>query len=343
MDIVKKPRDSGPDRAEVCRFKAKLAKYQASNEDTFMGMILPYFMKDERWVPASKISGPMAFSHVEIQQPAGQTPAQLPTSRCEKYAEMAKLGEEEDHVSVEFDSDGMVTNLNRDFVCVLPFFGFSENGQLADDLNKRMMKAAKFTNPRPDRTFGVSSEKLPWPSDFPIPSAIVAMLEVIRACYHIFLIVEGKSYGGSIAEARNQAARGGSIVVHAERMVRAKLGMPDKPGADMNTFIFSLVVTPESLEIWLHWAEVHTHHHDPKHPEVPPKQPTFHMNCIWTSVLNDPSGQNLGSIRKTLHNIMDWGLGERLIGLRPVHDAIQRYAEAYDPVTGNVSKKQKKS
>ncbi len=126
-------------------------------------------------------------------------------------------------------------------------------------------------------------------------------------------------------------------------MVRAKLGMPDKPGADMNTFMFSVVVTPESLEIWLHWAEVHTPHPDPEHPEVPPKRPTFHMNCIWTSVLNDPSGQNLGSIRKTLHNIMDWGLGERLIGLRPVYDAIKRYAEAYDPVTGNVSKKQKKS
>ncbi|KAL8724424.1 MAG: hypothetical protein Q9166_007962 [cf. Caloplaca sp. 2 TL-2023] len=339
LAIIEKPRMSDPKEVEITRYRAKLDKYQNANEDTFLHMILPSFIKDERWVPASRTSGPTTLSHVEIQQPASQTPAELPASEREKYANWARLEDKENYVAVEFDSDGMVTNVNRDFLRVLPFPNTSDNGQWSDDLNKRMMKAAHITNPRPDRTFGVSRGKLPWPEDTPIPPAIAVMLEVIRSCYHIFLILEGKSFGGIISEARNQSARGGSIAIHYERVVRAMLGMPDEPGADMDTFMFSVVVTPESLEIWLNWAEVHPH---PQHPEEPLKQPTFHMNCIWASVLNDPSKKNLGQIRKRLHNIMDWGLGERLKGLQPLYDAIKRHADEHDhPAKGHIQKKPK--
>ncbi|KAL8659043.1 MAG: hypothetical protein Q9202_007306 [Teloschistes flavicans] len=303
MAVINKPRDSFPNTNDVEMFQAKLKTYENSNEDTLLLQILPFYIREARWVPASS-SGPLEpaiFRYVLIEQPADSP--QSNKSDVEKVAEQASLTESEDRVSVSFFKSGMLEFANRNFSQPIPFFS-DETVKLDRNVNKAMEKDAKMTCPRPDRTFGVNPMKITWPSGFTMPRELQLLMEVVRSCYYIFLIVEGKSSGGNISVARNQACRGGAISIYMERSLRVKLDIPEKPGADLTTMMFSVVITDQVVEIWIHWAEVHGP--NPKDLSEPLQRPTYHMHCVFVEVL-----QKVGPIRRAIHNILDWGVGER--------------------------------
>lgn len=330
-------RDSAPSSEVIARYNAKLKTYRNLNEDTFMSEIIPMLFGEERWVPASQ---PLTSQHVQIEQSGDKAATQLPTAESNHLARMAQLLPTEDQVSVAFYDSGMMTITNRDFSRSLPFLN-DDASKFHPDLNRALMKVAGITNPRPDKAFAVCPDRIKWPGSFAIPAAIRVMLEVVRACLHAFLFLEGKSADGSIVKARNQASRGGALIVNAERQVSDLVGISERPGADLRTFMFSVVLMPDMLEIWVHWAEVHDNRPDARDPNKVPLRPTYHMNQVFETTLRDRQDGTLGKIRRILHNIMDWGLGARLEKFKPVHEAIVEYAHSHDPITGVSLKKPK--
>ncbi|KAL9024249.1 MAG: hypothetical protein Q9196_006653 [Gyalolechia fulgens] len=183
-----------------------------------------------------------------------------------------------------------------------------------------MKKDTHMTNPKPDRAFAVDVEKLPWPSNFAIPARIVALTDVVRSCCHPFALWEARSDKdkGSLAGARNQACRGGATLQYWERHLRAELGQPDVVGPVRRTFVFSIVSSPELIEVYVHWVEV---------PSDKSQEPIYHMNRLRTKALADEEG--LGPIRKITNNILDWGIGERFNALAGLHERIIAYARKF--------------
>lgn len=324
LAVIKPKRDSYPSEDECEQYQASLSTYEGANEDTFLDAILPFLIKRERFVPARKPA--MLFSYVEINVfPDIPEPVQSAIDHNE-LARKADLKDDEKQAIVTFYKSGMMSNSNRDFQQALPFLNdhhYGNTPKMDEELNKYLMKDAKITNPRPDRTYGVRSDQISVLNQIAVPSKIKSVLELIPSCWHIFLVIEGKSTGGDIMEARNQACRAGAIVVNMERQLRALLGMPDKAGADHHTFMFSVALAPNALELNVHWAEVH----DNKDPKEEKRRPTYHMNLLRSWTLNDPTGQNLPQMRHALHNIADWGIGERKKKMGSVHKAIADYKE----------------
>lgn len=69
------------------------------------------------------------------------------------------------------------------------------------------------------------------------------------------------------------------------------------------------------MDIWVHWAEISS----------PKTLPLYHMNKLMSKAIDDE--ENFGQLRKTLHNILDWGCGPRLTELELLYPAIMEYAE----------------
>ncbi|KAL9583497.1 MAG: hypothetical protein Q9212_002668 [Teloschistes hypoglaucus] len=335
--VINKPRDSFPHDEDIELFKAKLETYRNANEDTLLNQVLPFFFKETRWIPAcrSEAKDSTVLRNVIIQEPEEHSTTDKSQADLEALARVAALEGSEERVSVSFFRSGMIEITNRDYSRTLPFF--NDDALLDKDLNNLMAKDAHLINPRPDRAYGVNPKVITWPDGFILPTNVQLLMEIVRSCFHVFLILEGKSSGGKILEARNQVCRGGAIGINTERHLRKELGMPEKTGPDLETLMFSVVVTDQTLEVWVHWAEVLAP--DPKHPEKHLPRPKYHMNCVFVNALAEAGA--LGRIRRVLHNIMDWGVGERLEKLAPVHEAIVEYADNRSFASGKERKRQK--
>ncbi|KAI4142375.1 MAG: hypothetical protein LQ341_003233 [Variospora aurantia] len=165
-----------------------------------------------------------------------------------------------------------------------------------------------MTDPKPDRTYAVNPTKYKNPAYFHISA---------EGVHHPFFILEGKSASGSMMDADNAACRGGASLVRASRLLRWKLGLgTTTAGADWNTFVFSATMSSTAIFIWVHWAEVKGEDDG---------DTNFHMTRLKQWFLDDE--QQYGSVRRTLHNILDWGCGARFEGLRPLYEAIVSYDE----------------
>ncbi|KAL8994689.1 MAG: hypothetical protein Q9169_005407 [Polycauliona sp. 2 TL-2023] len=230
--ILDAPRTSIVSDIENERLAAKQDLYQTSNEDTYMYHVFPFYNTGGRLVPAFENSD----------------------------------NEEREQIRRDFDIDGMVTHINANYTQSVWFFDQTTE-KLSDEINTAMMKDAHLTNPRPDMAFGISRQSLPWPEGEPIPSDYAKIFQLIVGNFHIFLIVEAKSHAGDVDEARNQTARGAAIAINNHRQARRLLGLSDLPGADTETMVFSVVVTPNLVEFAIHWAEV-------------PKDPNLHQSRL---------------------------------------------------------------
>ena len=303
-DILKRKRDSEVSSKEQKSFTVAHRKFKDFNEDTLLYQLMPFLVNRERTVPQSLV-------------------------------DRANILDGEAHqVSVDLVDSGLMTIANREFSRSLPWIFDHDK-----DLDKAMKKDAYMTNPKPDRIFAVDVAKLPWPANFAIPARIIALTDVVRSCCHPFCLWEAKSDHGSLADARNQAARGCATVQMYERYLWAELGQKDVVGPDTRTFVFSIISSPEIIEIHVHWVEVSGDKSQP---------PTYHMNRLSTKALADDEG--LGPIRKLINNILDWGIGTRFDGMAGLHREIDAYSRriakenqetAAAKAKGSPSKKQK--
>ncbi|KAL9012215.1 MAG: hypothetical protein Q9173_003009 [Seirophora scorigena] len=289
IDILKRKRDSEVSAKEQTSFTVAHRTFKDFNEDTLLNQLLPFLTNRNRLVPQSLV-------------------------------DRADIEEEEVQVSIDFVESGLITVSNREFSRSLPFI-FTED----IDLNKAMRKDARMTNPKPDRTFAVNVEKLPWPPGFVIPARIVALTDVVRSCCHPFCLWEGKSDKGTLVDARNQACRGGATLLFWDRYLRAQLGREDVVGPDIRTFVFSVVSSPEVVEINVHWVELPKGNASLNKETV---RPVYHMHRLKTKALADEEG--LGTIRKLVNHILDWGIGTRFDGLAGLHQDLIDYSKKID-------------
>ena len=170
------------------------------------------------------------------------------------------------------------------------------------------------------------------------------MLEIVPDVRHAFLIIEGKSHAGSSVVAENQARRGGATLVKAARKLRAILQegstsssnddapeleeyeAPGSPGTsvaqlkqkraikpDLNTFVFSVTISPLHFTVWVHWYDEGNQ--------------LYHMNLVDSFAVRGAKGPN--PIRWAMHNIVQWGANDRANQhFQLIHD-IEAYSKVY--------------
>ncbi|KAL8641991.1 MAG: hypothetical protein Q9228_001258 [Teloschistes exilis] len=122
--VINKPRNSFPHDQDVELFKAKLETYRNANEDTLLNQLLPFFVKETRWIPAclSGTSERTTVQHVLIEQPAEHSMRNVSVADPEELTRAAGLTESEERVSVSFFCSGMIEITNRDYSRTLPVF-----------------------------------------------------------------------------------------------------------------------------------------------------------------------------------------------------------------------------
>ena len=208
----------------------------------------------------------------------------------------------------EWISEAFVTNrlfkiTNQEFHRDLTPSWNEQIAPLSGDLQKAMQKDSKTKNPKPDRAFGTATDQLNLPGGLLLSENIRYALEVMPNLHFPFLVIEGTAARGSLIEAKNQACRAGATLVNAARILLARTGEADvSPGPDDRTFVFSATVDPNLMIIWCHWAEI---------PEPgTDRKVRFHMSRLADRAFVDED--QFGQLRKNFHNILDWGVGERV-------------------------------
>ena len=205
-------------------------------------------------------------------------------------------------------------------------------------LAKAMEKYDGMSNPRPDYIYGTLLRKYPIPDDVEISMILEFLLEVVPLVNFPWFLIEGKSYKGSRAEAENQVCRGGAVLINVHRLLLDHIGEAESikgSAADDRTFVFSAALCPSVMEFRVHWAEVHEK-----------KNTIFHMHKLASENVGDPMAA--AKLRRIIHNILDWGCGERFEGIKKTWDKIydfERKRVAADNVSGTgggSTKKRKK-
>ena len=141
-----------------------------------------------------------------------------------------------------------------------------------------------------------------------------------------FFIIEGKGNEGSLADAENQAARGGATLVYARRILNHKAGLPHSPGPDKQSFAFSMTLDAYTARVWVHWCEVL-----PRGADVDNEDRTFltnkyyetyHMDALASYAFFNP--EDVQDLKRTLNNILDWGCLQRK---REIDDVLETLRE----------------
>ena len=279
--------------------------YKRQNEATLTANLLPLLIKLRRSVN---------------QQ---QATCALPPIACnlENYGQIREetIAEEaiNERADIAFLKDGILTFANKDFTRSLVPWKRDSSSSSAGMLIKAMAKSQGMTTPRPDYVYGFSHDKLNLPFDSSRESDIPALLDLVHGMVFPFFLIEAKSDTGSQAEGENQVCRGGATLVDVHRALTAKINPVDtvkKPGPDEETFVFSCVMSPSSMDIYVHWAEV-----------LPNGEVIYQMNIL--SADDFRFAVSVAALRRKLHNILDWGFEIRLSAL---HALQPKLVEAYD-------------
>ncbi|KAL9607030.1 MAG: hypothetical protein Q9167_008017 [Letrouitia subvulpina] len=209
-----------------------------------------------------------------------------------------------------WDKHGLMVANEIDFCCsTLP------NVYLDLDLDQNLaMALAKddgMKNPRPDECYGLTVKRFAKSDDPARTVETASLLEIVPQMHHPFLFVEAKSSKGNLRDCENQALRGGTCLVNAKRLVLSRMGETDSIGADLRTFVFSITLGTECLRVWVHWAEVTA------------EGVKFHMTLVRTKDLEDDDA--LSAIRGYLHNILKWGLMDRVPELEEFHERLRTF------------------
>ena len=337
LDIVDGKRESIMSVGSAKKFRSKLSETADDNEDTFLLHVLPTIIKESRTiksrVPDKALGSPdvvEALEQLQSDAEAGDKDDWKESLDCEMQDkgnheheqhddEQSRASEPEtgqacvedfELVVKEFAQSGVTVKVNRE---LRKDFLLQQPNKPDTELHKAMAKVNGMENAKPDRVFGIKIDKYPIPDDVDISVLINILLEIVPLLHWPFFIIEGKSDAGSMIEATNQACRGGATIINASQCLLREIGerrIPDF-GPDEHTFIFSATVSPNLMEIWVHWAEYRGEQHT-----------VFHMHKLRAHALDD---DNPGKLRKIIHNILDWGCGQRFEGIKEIYDKIFDY------------------
>ncbi|KAL8804461.1 MAG: hypothetical protein Q9182_002566 [Xanthomendoza sp. 2 TL-2023] len=282
--IITSERPSGVKPASAAKISAYRAEYARHNEATFLHIMWPLLMKD---------------GYHAVKDSAHFT------------NEEKDLIQAEDTIYKDFlTNEGIVMTLDTDILRdMIP--SIHEEVEFETNLAKALAKDKdkKMKNPRPDYAYGFSPSALPGPIGVPIPGLILAMMDIAPRTRHAFFFAEGKPDGGSVAAAEDQARRGGATLVGAHRdLIATVKELPDVPGPDLDTVVFSVTISPQGYGFYVHWYE------------GPSTKALYHMTKFDEVSLYGKA--NHEKIRRNLHNIIEWGSTKRCYELKLLHEQI---------------------
>ena len=202
------------------------------------------------------------------------------------------LDDEVVYTAQDYDDDGLHWMQNNKFIKnALP--GYSKAAE----------KAIGLSDPQPDWTFGLKQGPSD-PKNRRLPRKVASLLGVCPGMHHPFLVIETKSAEEGIGPAENQALRDGSTIVNARRqlnyMAQERVAnIPCLPaissGPDEHSFAFSCCWNPDLAKIFVNWCQV-----------APDGTEVFHMHRVADYLMSRE--EELASLRRDLHNIIDWGV-----------------------------------
>ncbi|KAL8826726.1 MAG: hypothetical protein Q9191_003622 [Dirinaria sp. TL-2023a] len=238
-EIVKGTRHSEPRPDSEKKFKLVRKLFRTSNESTLMNNIIPMFIKDSRDIPleSTTTGGPATGA-----------------SQAEPFSAVAASYPEQTWVVKDYLDSNCIRLTNVDFSRAGDFLPIDED--LAKAMSKDSDKEEGMTNPKPDFVYGLSSELLAPPKNVKISADTQRIREIVPLMFDCMFLIEGKSDSGEAAHSENQACRGGAALVNAARQLRDRIGDLDVEGADTRTFVFSGTMSPDTFQIWVHWADV---------------------------------------------------------------------------------------
>lgn len=303
-EIVIGQRLSAMKTDEVERFQRMRQRVGSSNEDTVLNNLLPLIISKQYLVIKDLDNEVATEKHREE------------LAKAVDEDERDKIRRQYIYTSQFWEDDGLLVTTNAEFERTqLP--NLYEDLGFENELARALSKADGMKNPKPDRCFGLDPECFPVPQDIALSQDIHTLLRIAPYIMHPFLIVEGKASKGDIAEARNQAARGGATLVRAFRILLAEI-YPSRDddttqlGPDRATICFSVTFSPDIIEFWIHWADV-----------VAQKPVQYHMNLITGAYLR--LHDSVVESRRMLHNIINWGCNTRRNDLNRFHEALHRH------------------
>jgi hypothetical protein len=210
-----------------------------------------------------------------------------------KSGRTVSQGENSEAIYKEFGEDGLDQNVAEDFsagsVPIPPSHVFKQD----------LERLFGVKNPKPDFAFGFSSsiftetEQLVLLHYDPLSTGIISP----------FFIMEWTDSRGRMQDYSVQARRGGAAIVNARRQIHAStIPEYDYFSPDLATIAFSCAITTEIAYIAVHWCQrIAGNDH-------------WYMAVVKRFFLAEDD--DIQKLRLSLHNIIDWGLSERLKSIK---------------------------
>ena len=297
LGIINDERLSTMKKKQVSKFTKLHRDVEMLNERTFMESLLPLIVKRKYTGKKDLEDGELAKLNEMLENVEG--PAR------------EALEKEYIHTTKEWIDDGLRVTMDAEFRNTLLPNKYFELG-FQNGLARVLAKKEGMKNPKPDYAYGIRPDYFTRPTEVVIAPETLATLGIAPNLYHTFFLIEGKSENGSMGDARNQACRGGATLVNAGRMLRDMVGFEDTEGPDESTMVFSATMTPGHMQIWVHWAEV-----------AKDKTVLFHMNKFASKLFDDE--EHVISLRRILHNILQWGCVSRRADHIVFHEKLCEY------------------
>jgi hypothetical protein len=189
-----------------------------------------------------------------------------------------------------FELDHLDWSIDKDFArnCV----------PIPDAFADRNASELGIKNPKPDITYGFEPAAFTEQEQLDLNTFEP---ELSAGIISPFFVIQWKGFAGSLEKAKEQARRDGAAMVHSRRKAVEKIAPIDQGGMDridLDTIAFSCAITTFLAHIHVHWAEVAAGKFN------------WHIAKVGTYIIDEEEG--VRDLRRALHNILDWGLRERL-------------------------------
>ena len=246
-------------------FASKLKKHETKNETTFIHMMWWILVDKQRSVKADGYD-PAAGDHYVLRR--------------------------------EWENDHLGYCLDQEFTRgYLP--ELDTKGELG--LEKLLENQTGMSNPKPDIAYGLDATAF-------VDVGLIAntlhrdLAQISRGILYPFFLIEFKSYQGLLAEAVNQAQRGGAVLTNTMNLLKERAGISEHGEEfDLGSFAFSLAMNPYNATMYVHWRELRY--------EGDKTKIIHHTHSLEGYALNN--SDSVDKLRIAVNNILDWGVGER--------------------------------
>ncbi|KFY24835.1 hypothetical protein V491_01999 [Pseudogymnoascus sp. VKM F-3775] len=201
-----------------------------------------------------------------------------------------------------FELDHLDWSIDKDFVRASVPFPATETRNPSD---------FGIKNPKPDIAYGFE----PYAFDTQQQKALLTFEpELSGGIISPFFVIQWKGFAGSMQTAKDQARRDGAAMVYSRRKAMARIPLTSESHnyLDLASMAFTCVINTEAAHLHIHWAE----EAEGKIDWLMAVVKRYHLE----------EDDNIRDLRRALHNILDWGLSDRLALVKSQVDLYQEQA-----------------